>query len=53
MMLYAYFFGVSNGVRFAFLRNRANRKSLYEQLGYRTNGTEQDSFVSMTIDLRD
>jgi hypothetical protein len=51
MMLYAYFFGISNGVRFAFLSSRINTQVLYENLGYRAMGQGGDGLVPMGIDL--
>jgi hypothetical protein len=53
MMLYAYFFGISNGVRFAFLSSRINTQVLYENLGYRAMGQGGDGLVPMGIDLLD
>lgn len=53
MMLFAYFFGINNGVQIAFLHSRVLYKPLYERLGYCAIGPDQDGLLPMGIDLRD
>jgi hypothetical protein len=53
MMLFAYFFGINNGVQIAFLHSRNYHQSLYEHLGYMAIGEDKDGLVPMAINLRD